>query len=319
MLAKIAFACLSFTLLISKAQAAMGIAGPLLREYIAQPSVIRLNNGTYYVFSSSNGKINVPIAESDTTDIRGSWHSISGVDALPQPGTWTDGTWLMYYTAYPKNQGTNSHGARKPCIGVAASKRHLGPYIADPNPYICSYNGGVGTGFTGANRFTAGAERWMVYRNGSVLNPQETARIYLKRVSGPSDISTTREIYSVHRNTPQLNAGTPAIVNNRGVWFLFYSAGFYGNKNYRIDYATATSKDGPYTYGGILLQTGVVQGVNITGPGGPDFVGPSSTSMVFMAYGPDAVQARRDGTLKGTRRLYTATLKYKGREVSLAT
>lgn len=77
---------LSFASPVSKRQSFE--SGPLIATNFPDPSYIQVN-GTYYAFSTNSGGSNVPIATS--TDFQ-NWSVVSGADALPTTGSWSDGT-----------------------------------------------------------------------------------------------------------------------------------------------------------------------------------------------------------------------------------
>jgi len=96
---------------------------------------------------------------------------------------------------------------------------------------------------------------------------------------------------------------------DNGGYALFFNAGFYKKSDYHIEYATAPNIKGPYQRQGALLQTGTYQGIKVTAPGGADFVGNSSTEMVFMAWKTDVY---------GIRQMHAAELDYKGNNITLS-
>lgn len=76
----------------------------------------------------------------------------------------------------------------------------------------------------------------------------------------------------------------PSLVKTQdGRYILFYSSGCFSTTQYTQKYATADNIEGPYTGQGAVFKTGdIVDGKNLTGPGGGDvyckflFVSPES-------------------------------------------
>lgn len=112
------------------------------------------------------------------------------------------------------------------------------------------------------------------------------------------------------------DAEGPALVRNPfGGYTLFYDAGFFAHEDYRIKYAHSDTLTGAYTERGTLLRTGVYEGVNLTAPGGPDFVGDSNLDMTFMSYSARARLENSGGGkthIAGARQLHAASLVWHG-------
>ena len=83
---------------------------------------------------------------------------------------------------------------------------------------------------------------------------------------------------------------------------LYYLNNNFHQTAYAIKYATADTLTGNYTRQGALLRTGQYDGLNLSGPGGADFVDPEH--MIFMS--------NAECKYNGTRLLHAAVLQYEG-------
>lgn len=124
----IALSLVVSVLLCQQVMASMGVTGPLLEASHADPCIIRLKNGTYYSFATNHvsnddtgpftthlppGQYQVPVAKSDSTDLRGSWTELQ-VDTLPNPGDWTDKT--HPYTPQVGSPDVNQLASQRPLL-----------------------------------------------------------------------------------------------------------------------------------------------------------------------------------------------------------
>ena len=220
----------------------------------------------------------------------------------------------MYYSAVPIDQGKD-HGKAKHCIGAAFSKTILGPYQPQDNHIICG-DGPSGTGFIAPNYFSHAGSHYLLYKNGSAFDPQHESRIYIQEfeADGFTKKGDHKELFHSDKKMHNDTEGPALVVNPspKGSGFvLFYDAGFFRERNYRIEYAVSKNLMGPYTYHGTLLSSfQTYEGINVTAPGGPDFVSPENpVEMTFMAWKePDKLT---------TRLLHAAKLQYNGDDVSL--
>src|SRR3954471_7731742 len=264
----------------------------VIGEDFPDPDVFQ-KNGTWYAYSTNNGRGNVPVASASSAN--GPW-TIRG-DALPggpsaawaQPGrTWApdvypnaDGTYTLTYTAWHKASGHQ-------CIGVATATSPLGPFQpVGTTPLICPLDQG---GAIDANTFVAtDGTRYLTWKNDG------------NAIGQPSTLWLTRTT----KNGTALTGGNTAMLTSSGVieapdlvqrgsqFVLFYSGGGYNDCNYLTSYATAPSLNGPWTTAFRPLMTTASFDNHVCGPGGADFV----DNKVFL-----------HGWVNGSRHLYVADL-----------
>lgn len=130
---------------------------------------------------------------------------------------------------------------------------------------------------------------------------QQTKADGLTFVSSPVELLRSTIIGGNDTESPALGA------NPSGGFVLYYVNNNFKQTTYSIQYATADTLTGNYTRRGVLLKTGTYDGVNVSGPGGPDFVDPEH--MIFMS--------NAEAKYNGTRLLHAAVLQYNGRSVTL--
>lgn len=297
------------------------LSGPFLGVDFPDPSII-FGDGSWKAYgTSSNGK-KIPVATS--ADL-GSW-SLTGNDALPNPGSWVDpndqgiwapdvqkndaGTYVMYYTAH-KNGGSH-------CIGAATSATALGPFTPQGGPLICNDAGG---GVIDAAGYDDGVNRWIMWKvDGNSLGGATTCQ-----GGTPSGAykPTPIMIQRMARDALTLLDSPSQILDNEGAsnngvveapslykiadgnYVLFYSAHCYSSDDYDIEYAFSSTINGAYTNRGILLRS--VDNKGIWGPGGLD-IDPNGHSVVFHG----RLNANNGN---GARELYSAELTISGRSI----
>ena len=97
----------------------------------------------------------------------------------------------------------------------------------------------------------------------------------------------------------------PSLVKtSSGEYVLFFSNGCYDTANYTVNYATASSANGPYTRYGPLFQTGTD---GLYAPGGADILWDASHMVFHADYGNE------NATL---RAMYTAIVDIQGNTVT---
>ena len=262
----------------------------VIGEDFPDPDVFQYN-GTWYAYSTNNGRGHVPTASAPSAD--GPW-TIRG-DAMPggpsagwaQSGrTWApdvfpnpDGSFTLTYTAWHKASG-------RQCIGVATAGSPLGPFTPVGNqPLICPLDLG---GAIDANTFVANdGTRYLLWKNdGNAIGQAST--LWLTRTSNNG---TTL----VGGNTALLSSSgvieAPDLIQRGSQFVLFYSGGGYNDCNYLTSYATSPSLSGPWTVAYRPLMTTASFDNHVCGPGGADFTG----DKVFL-----------HGWVNGSRHLYVA-------------
>lgn len=215
-----------------------------------------------------------------------------------------DGSFVMYYDA------ANHTSLLIHCVGAATSKAVTGPFTPNSTlPSICPEDGAIDP-----NGFTHNGRRYIVYKRGHAwahdhknsptrIMLQETEADGLTFISSPIELLRSTIIGGNDTESPAL------VANPNGGFVLYYVNNNFKQTAYSIEYATADTLTGKYSRQGALLHTGQHDGVNLSGPGGPDFVDPEH--MIFMS--------NAEYEYNGTRLLHAAVLQYEGRtKVTLA-
>ncbi|KAG2148567.1 glycoside hydrolase family 43 protein [Suillus cothurnatus] len=293
------------------------VNGPVISANFPDPAILATSGGTY-AFATNSGNINIQVATSPDDGV--TWELQSGVDALPNVGSWAtvnstwapdvidrgDGTFVMYYAAWSTSQGTH-------CVAAATSTSPVGPYNPESQPIACQTPGGGAidpAGFQDTN-----GTRYIVYKvDGSSLggggpcgnaNGEYSTPIMLQEMETDGVTPTGEPVQILDRGQsdgPLIEA--PALILHNGTYVLFFSSNCYNTDLYDISYATAPSISGPYTKASSpLLVTG---DDGLTAPGGatPRLDGGFMVFHVTVNTNPL------------TRYMYTATLTWNGTIVS---
>lgn len=268
----------ALALLMPTAQASGVIeAGPVFPRLVVDkdfpdPDVIEVD-GTWYAYSTNNGRGHVPTATAPAPD--GPW--TTGADAMPggpsgdwaQSGrTWApdvqpnqDGTFTLTYTAWHEASG-------KQCIGVATAASPRGPFVPKAGPpLLCPLERG---GAIDANSYVdEDGTRYLLWKNDGNSDPGGVSTLWLSRTAG-NGTTLVGDPVGLLSSTKVIEA--PDLVKRGDRYFLFFSGGDYGGCGYTTEYATASAPDGPWTRATRSLLTTASVGNHVCGPGGADFV-----------------------------------------------
>ena len=271
--------------------------GPVIANNFADPAYIKVAD-VYFGFSTTNGKQNVPVAQ--TTDFNKPW-SETNVDAMPDLPAWTDGyIWaphvvqagdgfVLYYSGRVKNNPDHKH-----CVGVATSKYVGGPYVSQDQPLACPIDQGGAIDPAGFK--DQDGTLYVVYKvdgnglggggkcgnaNGRFKTPLMLQKL---KADGVTPDGNPVQILDRDKNDgPLIEA--PSLVYANGQYTLFFSSNCYNTDLYDVSYAYADNVAGPYTKAhkpdAPLLITGA-NGGKLHAPGGAT-VDPDGTKMVFHA------------------------------------
>ncbi|MCJ1457599.1 hypothetical protein MMC28_007967, partial [Mycoblastus sanguinarius] len=287
------------------------IYGPLFNQIFADPSVLKVDNSTYYAYATQHKKedINVPYAVS-LNGLRGNWTEAKGKDAMPRNttglGAWTvaphgdSGLWdpdvsqlnsthfIIYYAA--QSAKTNER-----CIGVGYATSPTGPFIPTPEPLFCPSTGAGAIDVDGVlDTSKSPPDRYVLYKNGSYPGSHsQLSHCALWQVDLADGYTKIGQPIQLTTPLPGTDGEEGAALTQmpNGRWLLMHTEGNW-KQNYTTVYALSNGTDikGPYLdyhLSGILLDSGnLTDGKNSTEiyqPGGPDFVGKSNTDFIFMA------------------------------------
>ncbi|KAL9027968.1 MAG: hypothetical protein Q9180_007245 [Flavoplaca navasiana] len=120
---------------------------PVIASNFPDPAFLEIDK-TFYAFSTTNDKQNIPIATSQSFTSNRS--ILKNRDALLKLPKWTTGNiWAPAIIRLPTTglfilyfSGTSETDPSKHCIGAATSRTILGPYSPSPNPLICDLQAG---------------------------------------------------------------------------------------------------------------------------------------------------------------------------------
>jgi beta-xylosidase len=211
------------------------------------PFVLQVGR-TYYAYATNAGGQNIQTAVS-----RDLVHWSPGPDALPQLPAWAssgltwapsvlrrdDGTYSLYYTAH-------SVAANLQCIGQAASRSPLGPFVdGNPGPLVCpAGQGGAIDPYVLSDRGSAVYLYWK--NNGNCCGL--SSYIYGQRLAGDGTRLLGQPIRLKTNDVPWEGdfVEAPAMLRHGDRYFLFYSAGGgYDSPNYATGIASCDGPLGP--------------------------------------------------------------------------
>ncbi len=279
---------------------------PALNRDFPDPAVLHVN-GAYYAYSTQVVYLDVPYVTS-TNGVQ--WSPSLGV-AMPALPSWASfgatwaptvardaaGRYVMFYAALDAATGTE-------CIGEADSASPTGPFIdADSGPVICDPAGGGDIDpYIFADPSTG--QDYLIWKlNANIVG--EPTSLWATTLSPNFTITgTPSQLLTDDQSWQAGNIEGPAMVEEDGTFYLFYSANDYNSANYAIGYATCTSPLGPCADS--VNNPVIVSGGGMSGPGGPSlYFGPTGLEMGFSAW---------EGTVGygagGYRAMYTASVTF---------
>ncbi len=250
--------------------------------------VILHTHGRYYLYTSQSALSSINLPVTSGTGV-GAWGPVT--DALPTlpawaaPGlTWAPeihqfgSTYVLYYTAIVA--GTQP---AIQCIGDATSSTPTGPFVAQPNPFICQLQD---QGSIDPRVFTdANGTNWMVWKSDNNANGSTNpTAIWTQPLSanGLQLLGSPTQIFAPDEPWQGTIVEAPDLVESGGQYWLFYSANWFNQPQYGIGVASCAGPQGPcHDLSDQPLVSSNLQGI---GPGEESvFIG---TSGVWMLYGP---------------------------------
>ncbi len=264
-------------------------------------------NGMYYAYSTQVGLLNVPVVTS-TNGLQ--WSSSVG-DAMPTLPSWAafgatwaptvaknaSGQYVMYYAALDT-------ATRTECIGEADSGSPAGPFVdGNSGPVICDpANGGDIDPDIFVDPNTG--QNYLIWKlNANVVG--EPTSLWATTLSPNLTINgTPSHLLTDDQSWQAGNIEGPAMIEQDGTYYVFYSANDYDSADYAIGYATCTSPLGPCTDS--VNNPVIVSSGAMAGPGGPSpYFGPTGLELGFSAW--DGTVGYGDG---GYRAMYTASVTF---------
>jgi hypothetical protein len=207
--------------------------------------------GRYYLFTSQGDMpANVPVRSGPSPSDLG-----MVTEALPVLPAWAEpgGTWapdvhqfghhyVLYFTAAIKDPTAHIE-----CIGDAYSTKLTGPYIASPSPFICQL--AMGGSIDPRTFVDTNGKAYMVWKSdeNSDVNGTSLTNIFSQPLSadGLHLLGQPTRIFGPDEPWQGRIVEAPQLVLAKGVYYLFYSGGWFNQPGYAIGVATCRGPLGP--------------------------------------------------------------------------
>ncbi len=264
------------------------------------------HEGKYYMTSTETGTSYRLYASEDLR----SWYRLtdifysSSTDGWVRGSLWQpeivvgeDGKFYLYYC------GTNDAGSLR--IGVAVADRLTGPYVDCFNAPLFD----LGYANIDPHLFIDEDGRMYLYYSRdcseNVVDGHHVSQIYvvemedythLKEGAEHIQLLTPEQNWELLNNAEyQWNEG-PDMLKHNGIYYLFYSGGFYGNSSYSLGYATSESPLGPFVkYEGNPIMRSTE---NASGTGNNSFFHTLDGKELFNAYHTHTIPSIAGGNRK---------------------
>ncbi len=284
------------------------VQAPVYSGDFPDPDVVAVGD-RYYAFSTQVRLENVPELVSSNLV---SWTPVG--DALPVLPVWAkwgrtwapsvvehDGSFVMFFTADDAATG-------RECIGRATSRSVSGPFVdTSSRPFLCQgWLGGSIDPFVFAN----GHHSYLLWKNNGNANGTEV-RLWSTRL-GEGD-STRHGRHRLLAATAAFEAGIiegPTMAEDRGVFYLLFSANRWDSSKYEIGWTTCSSPTGPCDASTARVLLASKPGS--LGPGGPAAFA-SRRGQIMVAY---SAWTGRVGYPAGSRELFLRTLRRRHGRIS---
>lgn len=237
------------------------------------PTVVRVG-ARFYAYSTTIAGLNLPVMTS-----RDLIHWKARGEGLKNVAPWARwrkiggrrfaGTWAPSVARFGKRyvHAYAVPGRSKParrCISLSRSKSPLGPFVdRRTRPLLCpGKRGAIDPAFyTGPY-----GRRFLLWKAEQTTTQPSQLFINQLSANGSRVISKPRLLLQTQEAWEAPLIENPAMIINRGKYYLFYSAGRYGDSSYSTGYAICNSPYGPCTRPSTrpLLATGG----RVAGPGG---------------------------------------------------
>ncbi|MGI9601005.1 MAG: family 43 glycosylhydrolase [Acidimicrobiales bacterium] len=261
----------------------LGPGGLFLPADAADPDLLVVGAGTYYLFSTNTEAANVPVWRS--TDLV-TWAFLG--DALPELPSWArsgsgttwapsvhrvGSTYNLYFSGMHVDRG-------RFCIGVATSADPAGPFRPGRRPLVCqTHRGGSIDPFL----FTdATGVRALVYKtDGNCCG--HTTKLWSQRLSGDGRrvVGKASELLFAGAEWEEGVIEGPTMVQRGGRYHLFYSGNWWNTHYYGIGHAVCEGLAGPcHRSSSTPFMANRSDGVGFGGPS----VWESPSGEVWMTY-----------------------------------
>lgn len=275
--------------------------GPAIASNFPDPAFLEVD-GTFYAFSTTSGKRNVPIATSPS--FATNWTILRNHDALPKLPSWTTGNiWAPSITRLPSNglfvlyfSGTARASRSNHCVGAATSRTITGPFLPHPTPLICDLKAGGAIDASPFHDPISGTLylTWKV--DGSSLggggpcgnadssHPTPLQIAPLDPRTGTSFLGPATTLLDRDPDTdgPLIEAPSLAYYAPEKLYILFFSSHCFNTVFYDTKYAVSRQILGPYVKAKKPLLLSGDFGGKLKSPGGAE-VSPDASRIMFHA------------------------------------
>lgn len=256
---------------------------PVFSSDFPDPHVL-LTDGTYYAYSTNSANQNVPVISSPDL---AEWHRER--DAMPALPTWAmpnfGNTWapgviqigevfVLYFVARDAESD-------KQCIGAATGDSPIGPFRdRSDKPFICQSD--LGGSIDPYPFVNSDGKLYIYWKNDGNccakpvgLWGQELSDDGLRLIGEPTELIQKDQPWE----SPLIE--NPAMVEDEGSYYLFYSGNWWESHEYAVGYAVCETVTGPCVKplnGPVFSWT-----LEVLGPGGEAFFTDADGDLV-MAY-----------------------------------
>lgn len=284
------------------------------------PGVMHVTSGAdagWYVYSTGGNQINVAKAATVTGTYSSPAAALTpqawfppaslapdGSHDLWAPSVFVVGThYVMYFAAWD-----SAHGQR--CVGVAEAAHPLGPFtvVSGTNP-ICApkaanYGSQTAEAIDPSFYRAPSGQRYLLFKAGTADRYNVAIWAYKMQSNGELREAGTPSVVLRSKGSGLGYAiENPDLIDHAGTLYLFVSANYYGNCNYRTDVYSASSIT-TFTNSQTPVHLLTQANTGLCGPGGASVTTNGST-IVYHAW--------QNGTpSSGARDDYTAQLAWNG-------
>jgi beta-xylosidase len=240
---------------------------------------------TYYGYSTNAANQNIPIISS--TDLAHWQRERDALPALPRWAklvfglTWAPGviqidddSFLLYFVSRDKESDLQ-------CIGMATSDSPIGPFKDDSDEaFVCQTD--LGGSIDPYPYRDADGQLYLYWKNdGNCCG--KPVELWVQQLSDDGQTLRGKPQALIARDQPWEVplVENPAVVEDAGEYYLFYSANRWDTFEYAVGYAACDSATGPCTKP--LREPVFKYTLDIFGPGGESFFTTADGSL-FMAY-----------------------------------
>jgi hypothetical protein len=257
---------------------------------VTDPYMFTWHGRDYIYTSEGTSFLNVPVRVGQPDRWGPPSDALPHLPAWAEPGlTWAPdvhqvvGGWALYFTALLRGVSPWTH-----CIGAAFSRSPTGPFVPEPQPFICQLDH---RGSIDARVFVEGARLVMLWKsednaNPSVPGPDQDGPtgIYAQGLSPDGRVLLGSAVKILGPSEPWESTivEAPDMVEAWGSYWLFFSGNWYDATSYGIGVAACQTPFGPCSD----LSPKPFIGSNLQGQGPGEESLFEDGSGVFVLYNP---------------------------------